>query len=104
MPEMDGFELAELMRGTERTRRIPIIFLTAVATDETWRFRRCESGAVDYLLKPVDPGMLASKAAVFFEHGLHKLEIARQRDRLWRTAIKLAGAHRKLTDHEEKHK
>src|SRR3546814_2298451 len=53
MPEMDGFELAELMRGTERTRRIPIIFLTAVATDETWRFRRYESGAVDYLLKPV---------------------------------------------------
>src|SRR3546814_9471439 len=72
MPEMDGFELAELMRGTERTRRIPIIFLTAVATDETWRFRRYESGAVDYLLKPVDPRMLASKAKVFFELGLQK--------------------------------
>src|SRR3546814_1917924 len=101
MPEMDGFELAELMRGTERTRRIPIIFLTAVATDETWRFRRYESGAVDYLLKPVDPRMLASKAEVFFELGLQQLELARQRDELRRTAITLAGAPSKLNAHDD---
>ncbi|MBC7061342.1 response regulator, partial [Salmonella enterica subsp. enterica serovar Enteritidis] len=42
MPGMDGYELAELMRGTERTRRIPIIFVTAVATDERRRFRGYE--------------------------------------------------------------
>ena len=58
MPGMDGFELAELMRGTERTRRVPIIFLTALATDERRRFRGYEAGAVDYLLKPVDPQIL----------------------------------------------
>src|SRR3546814_2776847 len=97
---MEDFELAELMRGTERTRRSPIIFLTAVATDETWRFRRYESGAVDYLLKPVDPRMLASKAEVFFELGLQKLELARQRDELRRTAITLAGA---LSKRSEEH-
>ena len=46
MPGMNGFELAELMRGTERTRRVPIIFLTAVATDERRRFGGYEAGAV----------------------------------------------------------
>ena len=67
MPEMDGFELAEIMRSTERTRAIPIIFLTAVATDEQRRFRGYEAGAVDYLLKPIDTRMLRSKTDVFFE-------------------------------------
>src|SRR3546814_6446610 len=68
---------------------------------ETWRFRRYESGAVDYLLKPVDPRMLASKAEVFFELGLQKLELARQRDELRRTAITLAGALSKLKAHDD---
>src|SRR3546814_11472573 len=88
MPEMDGFELAELMRGTERTRRIPIIFLTAVATDETWRFRRYESGAVDYLLKPVDPRIIARKADVFFEFGLQHLELERHWEELRRAGCR----------------
>ena len=65
MNGMDGFELAQLMRGTERTRRVPIIFLTAVATDEKRRFRGYETGAVDYILKPVDPQVLRNKAEVF---------------------------------------
>ena len=67
LPGMDGFELAEIMRGTERTRRVPIIFLTAVATDERRRFMGYESGAVDYLIKPIDTHMLRRKADVFFE-------------------------------------
>lgn len=82
MPEMDGFELAELMRGTERTRGVPIIFLTAVATDERRKFRGYETGAVDYLLKPLDITELNSKVAVFVELARQRREIARQRDEL----------------------
>lgn len=82
MPEMDGFELAELMRGTERTRAVPIIFLTAVATDERRKFRGFEAGAVDYLLKPLDIHVLNSKVAVFIELARQRREIARQRDEL----------------------
>ncbi|GLK42403.1 MULTISPECIES: response regulator [Novosphingobium] len=82
MPEMDGFELAELMRGTERTRGVPIIFLTAVATDERRKFRGFETGAVDYLLKPIDITVLNSKVTVFVELARQRREIAFQRDEL----------------------
>jgi len=82
MPEIDGFELAEMMRGTERTRAVPIIFLTAVATDEKRRFRGFETGAVDYLLKPLDVQVLRSKVAVFVELARQRRELARQRDEL----------------------
>jgi PAS domain S-box-containing protein len=82
MPDMDGFELAELMRGTERTRGIPIIFLTAVATDERRRFQGFEAGGVDYLLKPLDITILRSKVAVFVELARQRFELARQRDEL----------------------
>ncbi|WP_121116628.1 response regulator [Croceibacterium ferulae] len=82
MPEMDGFELAELMRSTERTRGIPIIFLTAVATDEQRRFQGFEAGGVDYLLKPLDITVLRSKVSVFVELARQRRELARQRDEL----------------------
>ncbi|WP_020473591.1 response regulator [Zavarzinella formosa] len=85
MPGMDGFELAELMRGTERTRRVPIIFLTAGNSDWNRRFRGYEAGAVDFLHKPLEPDILRSKAGVFFELGRQRQELARQRDEL-RTA------------------
>lgn len=67
MPGMDGFELAELMRGTGRTRDVPIIFLTATSRDQVRQFRGYEAGAVDYLHKPVDPRIVRSKVAVFVE-------------------------------------
>ncbi|PCC67140.1 His Kinase A (phospho-acceptor) domain-containing protein [Nannocystis exedens] len=67
MPGMDGFELAELMRGTERTKNVPIIFVTAGARDSERVFQGYESGAVDFLHKPIDPRVLRSKADVFFE-------------------------------------
>lgn len=67
MPEMNGFELAELIRGSERTRHVPLIFITAGSRDQNWQFKGYESGAVDFLYKPIDPHMLTNKAQVFFE-------------------------------------
>ncbi|MBL8956871.1 MAG: response regulator [Myxococcaceae bacterium] len=67
MPEMNGFELAELMRGTERSKHIPIIFLTAGSRDPRVMFKGYDRGAVDFLYKPFDPVVLQSKADVFFE-------------------------------------
>jgi len=70
MPEMDGFELAELMRGAERTRNVPIIFVTAGNRDQQRVFKGYDLGAVDFLFKPVEPHILQSKTKVFFE--LHR--------------------------------
>jgi len=99
MPGMDGFELAELMRGTERTRSIPIIFLTAVATDERRKFRGYEAGAVDYLFKPVDPSVVRSKVDVFTELYRQRRELAEQRDELARQRDELASAVERITAH-----
>ncbi|HZL16373.1 MAG TPA: response regulator [Polyangia bacterium] len=76
MPEMNGFELAELMRGSERTRHVPIIFLTAGARDPQRVFKGYEAGAVDFLFKPIDPHVLRSKADVFFQLHQQKIELA----------------------------
>lgn len=86
MPEMDGFELAEYMRGAERTRHIPIIFLTAGAADSQRRFRGYETGAVDFLHKPIEADILRSKADVFFQLSKQKAMLAFQRDELARRA------------------
>lgn len=82
MPGMDGFELAELMRGIERTRRVPIMFLTAGTADWQRRFRGYEAGAVDFLWKPIEPDILRSKADVFFQLDRQRQELMRQRDEL----------------------
>src|SRR6201993_5236200 len=67
MPDMDGFELAELMRGAERTKHVPIIFVTAGARDPRRVFKGYETGAVDFLFKPIEPMILKGKTDVFFE-------------------------------------
>jgi two-component system sensor histidine kinase/response regulator len=67
MPEMDGFELAELMRGSERTRQVPIIFVTAGMREPARVFQGYDSGAVDFLFKPIEPRILQHKARVFLE-------------------------------------
>jgi len=82
MPGLDGFELAELMRGNERTRRVPIIFVTAGTADRRRRFRGYGAGAVDFIQKPIEPDILRSKADVFFELYRQREQIAAQRDEL----------------------
>jgi two-component system sensor histidine kinase/response regulator len=73
MPEMDGFELAELMRGTEKTKTIPIIFVTAGEHDKSRVFQGYEAGAVDFLFKPLDPRIVINKVHVFYELGRQKI-------------------------------
>jgi len=82
MPGMNGFELAELMRGNERSRRVPIIFVTAGSPDRSWRFQGYEAGAVDFIQKPIEADILRSKADVFFELYRQRQQLAMQRDEL----------------------
>ncbi|MFK0333852.1 response regulator [Rhizobium sp. NPDC090275] len=82
MPGLNGFDLAELMRGNERTRRIPIIFVTAGSTDGQRQFRGYEAGAVDFIEKPIEPDILRSKVSVFYELYRQRQQLAAQRDEL----------------------
>lgn len=84
MPNMDGFELAELIRGSERTRHIPLIFLTAASREPSYSFRGYEAGAVDFLYKPIDPKALTSKVNVFVELYQQKKQLSQQLDELRR--------------------
>lgn len=67
MPGMDGFETAEMIKQRERTRHIPIIFVTAISRDEQHVFRGYSAGAVDYISKPFDPDILRSKVKVLVD-------------------------------------
>jgi CheY-like chemotaxis protein len=67
MPELDGFETAALIKQRERTRHVPIIFLTALSRDARQISRGYSGGAVDYIVKPFDPDLLRSKVSVFVE-------------------------------------
>lgn len=67
MPGMNGFELAELMRGTEKTKHIPIVFVSAAGREMNYAFHGYESGAVDFLQKPLDTHAVKSKVNVFVD-------------------------------------
>ena len=82
MPEMDGFEVAELMRGSEKTRYIPIIFVTAISKEQKCIFKGYGVGAVDYLFKPIEPIILQSKVRVFLELYNQKTIISEQAELL----------------------
>jgi len=67
MPGMDGFETATYIRSAPNTKHIPIIFVTAISKEDKHIFKGYESGAVDYMFKPIDPDILKSKVNVFLE-------------------------------------
>ena len=85
MPGMDGFELAELMRGTERTRNIPIVFVSAAGRELNYAFKGYETGAVDFLYKPLDPDAVRSKVNVFVTLDQQRREMRRQLEALVRS-------------------
>ncbi len=82
MPGMNGFELAEMMRGTERTRHIPIIFVSAAGREMNYAFKGYESGAVDFLQKPLDGQMVDSKVKVFVDLYRHRKALKHENEAL----------------------
>jgi CheY-like chemotaxis protein len=78
MPDMDGYEVAELIRQREQTARVPIIFLSAVNKDTEHLMRGYAMGAVDYVFKPVEAVVLKSKVAVFVDLYLMRLQVEAQ--------------------------
>jgi PAS domain S-box-containing protein len=82
MPDLDGFEVAEVIKQRERTSLIPIIFLTALSKEERHVFRGYEVGAVDYVFKPFDPEILRAKVRVFVELWEKNQQIRRQAELL----------------------
>jgi signal transduction histidine kinase len=78
MPGMNGFEVAEIIKSRERSRTIPIIFLSAINKEDAYVFKGYSMGAVDYVFKPFNPDVLRSKVAVFVDLYLKQREIQRQ--------------------------
>src|SRR5690242_10649767 len=78
MPGMDGYETAQIIRSREQTKRIPIIFLSAVNKETEHLIRGYSMGAVDYVFKPVEPVVLRSKATVFVDLYMMTREVRRK--------------------------
>src|SRR6266481_4607534 len=93
MPGIDGLETAELIRGREKSRDIPIIFLTANTTGVRHLTRGYSLGAVDYIVKPVEPEILRSKVAVFVDLFKKTREIKRQAQLLHAKNLELENAN-----------
>ncbi len=88
MPGMDGFDVANDLKAIERTRNIPILFLTAIATDASYVYRAYDVGAVDYLVKPLDSEIVRKKVAVF-------VDLVRQRETIVQQSKALREAERR---------
>lgn len=94
MPDMDGFETATHIKARERTRHIPIIFLTAADREAQLALRGYAAGAVDYLIKPIDPWVLRAKVSVFVDLWNKNRELAsqvaviREHEQRWRELAK----------------
>jgi signal transduction histidine kinase len=96
MPGMDGFELAELMRGTERTRHVPIVFVSAAGKELNYAFKGYETGAVDFLHKPLDIAAVQSKVNVFVSLCQQRHEVKRQVEALEQSRRELRATQAEL--------
>lgn len=95
MPDMDGYELAAFIRGDRKNEHLPIIFLSAVYSDDYHIFKGYESGAVDFITKPFNPKVLLSKIDIFLELDLfkqtllQKIELEKSKQHLERIIMSL---------------
>jgi len=96
MPGMDGFETAARIKQLDAHRDVPIIFVTAIFTDNPWIKKGYEVGGIDYFTKPFDPEILKLKVAVYSSFRL-KAEFLRERERHLRESEELLRVGRKLS-------
>jgi signal transduction histidine kinase len=96
MPGMDGFELAELMRGTGKTRHIPIVFVSAAGKELNYAFKGYEAGAVDFLYKPLDAEAVKSKVNVFVDLYKQKQEVRQMVEQREATVRELNAVQQEL--------
>jgi PAS domain S-box-containing protein len=97
MPGLDGFETAALIKQRERTRSVPIIFVTAISTQDAHVFRGYSAGAVDYIFKPFNPDVMRSKVEAFVELYRRTKDLQRQEEELRErelTALRTSERHR----------
>ena len=100
MPGMDGFETATLIKEREKSRHIPIIFVTAISKEELYVFRGYSAGAVDYIAKPFDPDILRSKVTVFVDLFLQGEQIKEQAERLRQSEQRESQRQRREREYE----
>jgi len=87
MPDMDGFELVEMLKSNDRTKNIIVIFVTAISKEAKYVMRGLDSGAVDYLYKPLDPTITAAKVDSFIRLVRSQAEVRRQNEELQNFAL-----------------
>lgn len=96
MPDINGFEVAELMRAHDKTKDIPIIFITAINKEDSYVFKGYELGAVDYLYKPINSDILRSKVNVFVKLQVQAKIIEARTEELKRKIVRLEEAEKEL--------
>lgn len=92
MPEMDGFELVEILKSNPRTKDILIIFVTAISTDTKYAVRGLNTGAVDYLYKPLNPFVTSAKVDSFIQFVRNQRDIKKKNEELQAFQKKLIQA------------
>jgi two-component system, cell cycle response regulator len=100
MPGMDGFETAEVIRSRERTVHTPIIFVTAISTEQQYVFKGYEKGAVDYLSKPLDETILKCKVNVFLDLYNQKKHLEKVAAELRTTTEELQQANKRILENQ----
>lgn len=87
MPGMDGFEVAAILKSNKRTSDIPIIFASAEKKEHQFMMKGFDEGAIDYLFKPLNPGLVKAKVAVFLKLQLQKKELLQKNVSLQKSAL-----------------
>ena len=96
MPEMDGYELVELLRGNPKTASLPVIFVSAIFSDEYHHRKGYEAGAVDFMSKPFNPEILLSKVKIFLDLYHQRVKLQEQNADLQELSYQMHETNNKL--------